>query len=82
MKNKKNFSSWCINQRNMHTKRLLCLLRKDTVLAIGQNAGEVAGIKIQLKRFFKNIDTITLYLNPARQKIITIIVERSQNVCF
>jgi hypothetical protein len=39
-----------------------------SVLAIGQNAGEVAGIKFKLKRFLKNIDTITLYLNPARQK--------------
>lgn len=40
-----------------------------SVLAIGQNAGEVAGIKIQTKAIpLKNIDTITLYLNPARQR--------------
>ena len=40
-----------------------------SVLAIGQNAGEVAGIKINTKAIpLKNIDTITLYLNPARQK--------------
>jgi hypothetical protein len=39
------------------------LLEKGhSVLAIGQNAGEVAGIKFKLKRFPKNIDTITLYL--------------------
>ena len=40
-----------------------------SVLAIGQNAGEVAGVKIQTKAIpLKNIDTITLYLNPARQR--------------
>ncbi|HWS59299.1 MAG TPA: CoA-binding protein [Flavobacterium sp.] len=40
-----------------------------SVLAIGQKAGEVAGIKIQTKAIpLKNIDTITLYLNPARQR--------------
>lgn len=39
------------------------------VLAIGQNAGEVAGIKIQTKAIpLKNIDTVTLYLNPLRQR--------------
>jgi predicted CoA-binding protein len=40
-----------------------------SVLAIGQNAGEVAGIKIQTKAIpLKNVDTVTLYLNPARQR--------------
>ncbi|KFF18294.1 CoA-binding protein [Flavobacterium hydatis] len=40
-----------------------------TVLAIGQNTGEVAGVKIHTKAIpLKNIDTITLYLNPARQR--------------
>jgi uncharacterized protein len=40
-----------------------------SVLAIGQNAGEVAGVKIQTKAIpLKNIDTITLYLNPTRQR--------------
>ena len=40
-----------------------------SVLAIGQNAGEVAGIKIQTKAIpLKNIDTVTLYLNPLRQR--------------
>ena len=39
------------------------------MLAIGQNAGEVAGIKIQTKAIpLKNIDTVSLYLNPLRQK--------------
>ncbi|RDI58394.1 hypothetical protein IQ02_00319 [Flavobacterium glaciei] len=40
-----------------------------SVLALGQNAGEVAGIKIQTKAIpLKNIDTVTLYLNPTRQR--------------
>ena len=40
-----------------------------TVLAIGQNAGEVSGVKIHTKAIpLKNIDTVTLYLNPARQR--------------
>ena len=39
------------------------------VLALGQNAGEVAGVKIQTKAIpLKNIDTVTLYLNPTRQR--------------
>ena len=42
---------------------------KHNVLAIGQNTGEVAGIKIQTKNIpLKNIDTVTLYINPIRQK--------------
>ena len=40
-----------------------------SVLAVGQNAGEVAGIKIQTKSIpLKNIDTVTLYINPVRQR--------------
>ncbi len=39
-----------------------------SVLAIGQNAGEVAGVKIYTKQIpLANIDTVTLYLNPKRQ---------------
>lgn len=40
-----------------------------SVLAIGQKSGEVAGVKIQTKAIpLKNIDTVTLYLNPLRQR--------------
>jgi uncharacterized protein len=40
-----------------------------SVLALGQNAGEVSGVKINTKAIpVKNIDTITLYLNPTRQR--------------
>ena len=40
-----------------------------SVLAIGQNTGEVAGVKIYTKNIpLKNIDTVTLYINPLRQR--------------
>ena len=40
-----------------------------SVIAIGQNAGEVAGINIRTKNIpLSNINTVTLYLNPARQR--------------
>ncbi|MEO5777086.1 MAG: CoA-binding protein [Flavobacterium sp.] len=39
-----------------------------SVLAIGQNTSEVAGVKIYTKQIpLANIDTVTLYLNPKRQ---------------
>lgn len=39
------------------------------VVAIGQKEGEVSGVKIQTKQIpFTNVDTVTLYLNPQRQK--------------
>lgn len=39
------------------------------VVAIGLKEEEVAGVKIHTKQIpLKNIDTITLYLNPSRQK--------------
>lgn len=39
------------------------------VIAIGQQTGEVAGVKIQTKMVpVKNIDTVTLYINPIRQR--------------
>jgi predicted CoA-binding protein len=40
-----------------------------SVVAIGQQAGEQAGVKIQTKAVpLKNIDTVTLYLNPKNQR--------------
>ncbi len=39
------------------------------VVAIGLKPGEVSGVKIQTKQIpLTNIDTVTLYLNPARQR--------------
>lgn len=51
-------------------KAITMLVEKGhPVLAIGQRAGEVAGIKIHTKAIpVKSIDTITLYLNPTRQR--------------
>jgi predicted CoA-binding protein len=47
----------------------LLVAKGHSVLALGQNAGEVAGIKINTKAIpVKNIDTISLYLNPTRQR--------------
>jgi len=43
--------------------------KKHNVIAIGSTLGEVAGIKIKTKKLpLKNIDTVTLYLNPEHQK--------------
>ena len=40
-----------------------------SVIAIGHEVGEVAGIKIHSKAIpLKNIDTVTLYLNPSNQR--------------
>jgi hypothetical protein len=60
------------NQRNLHSITLL-VEKGHSVLAIGQNAGEVAGIKFKLKRFLKKHRYNHFNLNPARQKIITTI---------
>lgn len=51
-------------------KALLMLTEKGhTVLAIGQNTGEVAGVKIYTKAIpLSKVNTVTLYLNPARQR--------------
>lgn len=41
----------------------------NTVIAIGQNVGEVAGVKIYTKAIpLSKINTVTLYLNAARQR--------------
>ena len=45
------------------------LLHEHPVLAIGKKAGTVNGIKISIeKEMYTDIDTVTLYLNPANQK--------------
>ena len=71
MKNKKTLvlgaSENTERYSNMAILRLLT--KEQSVVAIGQRVGEVAGIKIQTKQVpFTNIDTITLYLNPSRQR--------------
>lgn len=52
---------------NMAINRLIA--SEQPVVAIGQREGEVSGIKIQAKQVpFKNIHTVTLYLNPIGQR--------------
>lgn len=52
---------------NLVIKRLRA---KDiAVVAIGRQKGFVEDVEIEIeKKLFKNVDTITLYLNPIRQK--------------
>lgn len=52
---------------NMAIKKLLA--NDQSVVAIGQKEAEVEGVKIQTKQIpFTNINTVTLYLNPQRQR--------------
>ncbi len=47
----------------------MLVAKGNSVLALGQNTGEIAGIKINTKAIpVKNIDTISLYINSSRQK--------------
>lgn len=71
MKNKKTLVLGASTKQDKYSYLAISLLvqKGHSVLAIGQNAGEVAGVKIQTKAIpLKNIDTITLYLNPVRQR--------------
>jgi uncharacterized protein len=71
MKNKKTLVLGATTKPDRYAYKAISMLveKGHSVLAIGQNAGEVAGIKIQTKQIpVKNIDTITLYINPARQR--------------
>ena len=71
MKNKKTLVLGASTKPDRYAFKAITMLvdKGHSVLAIGQNAGEVAGIKIQTKAIpLKNIDTVSLYLNPLRQK--------------
>ena len=71
MKNKKTLVLGASTKPERYAYKAIAMLveKGHSVLAIGQNAGEVAGIKIQTKAIpLKNIDTVTLYLNPVRQR--------------
>ncbi|WP_125722324.1 CoA-binding protein [Flavobacterium ustbae] len=71
MKSKKTLVLGASTNPERYSYRAVNMLvgKGHSVLAIGQKAGEVAGVKIQTKAIpIKNIDTITLYLNPARQR--------------
>ena len=71
MKNKKTLVLGASSKPDRYAfKAITKLVEKGhSVIAIGQNAGEVAGITIRTKNIpLANIDTVTLYLNPARQR--------------
>jgi predicted CoA-binding protein len=71
MKNKKTLLLGATTKPDRYAYRAINALTQKghTVLAIGQNTGEVAGVKIHTKAVpVKNIDTVTLYLNPSRQR--------------
>lgn len=71
MKNKKTLVLGASTKPDRYAFKAITMLvdKGHSVLAIGQNAGEVAGIKIQTKAIpLKNIDSVSLYLNPLRQK--------------
>lgn len=71
MKNKKTLVLGASSKPDRYAYKAITKLveKGHSVLAIGQNAGEVAGIKIQTKAIpLKNVDTVTLYLNPTRQR--------------
>jgi predicted CoA-binding protein len=71
MKNKKTLVLGASTKPDRYAYKAITKLveKGHSVLAIGQNAGEVAGVKIQTKAIpLKNIDTVTLYLNPTRQR--------------
>ncbi|WP_310377831.1 CoA-binding protein [Flavobacterium sp.] len=71
MKNKKTVVLGASVKPDKYSHLAITMLvdKGHSVLAIGQNTGEVAGIKINTKAIpLKNIDTITLYLNSARQR--------------
>ena len=70
-KNKKTVVLGATSKPEKYAFKAISLLveKGHSVIAIGQNAGEVPGVKIKTKAIpLKNIDTITLYLNPARQR--------------
>lgn len=71
MKNKKTLvlgaSANPSRYSNMAINRLVSY--DQPVVALGLKEAEVAGVKIQTKQVpFTNVDTVTLYLNPQRQK--------------
>lgn len=71
MKNKKTLVLGASTKPDRYAFKAISMLveKGHSVMAIGQNSGEVAGITIKTKNIpSKNIDTVTLYLNPLRQR--------------
>jgi predicted CoA-binding protein len=71
MKNKKTVVLGASTKPDRYAYKAITMLveKGHSVIAIGSNMGEVAGIAIRTKNIpLKNIDTVTLYLNPLRQR--------------
>ena len=71
MKNKKTLVLGASTKPERYAFKAITMLVENghSVLAIGQNQGEVAGITIRTKNIpLKNIDTVSLYLNALRQR--------------
>ena len=71
MKNKKTLVLGASTKPDRYSFKAINKLTENghLVLAIGQNTGEVAGIKIYTKAIpLSGIHTVSLYLNAARQK--------------
>lgn len=71
MKNKKTLVLGASTKPERYAFKAITMLvdKEHSVLAIGQNQGEVAGVTIRTKNIpLSNIHTVTLYLNPVRQR--------------
>ena len=71
MKNKKTLVLGASTKPERYAYKAITMLveKGHSVLAIGQNHGEVAGISIRTKNIpLSNIHTVSLYLNPTRQR--------------
>lgn len=71
MKNKKTLVLGASTKPDRYAFKAVTMLveKGHSVLAIGQNTGEVAGIKIYTKAIpLSKVNTVSLYLNPLRQR--------------
>ena len=71
MKNKKTLILGASAKPERYSFMAITMLveKGHSVIAIGQNRGEVAGVSIRTKKIpLKNIDMVTLYLNPIHQR--------------
>jgi uncharacterized protein len=71
MKNKKTLVLGASTKPERYSFKAITKLTENghSVLAIGQNTGEVAGVKIHTKAIpLSKVNTVSLYLNASRQR--------------
>ena len=71
MKNKKTLVLGASTKPERYAYKAITMLveKGHSVVAIGQNIGEVAGVKIYTKAIpLSKVNTVSLYLNAARQR--------------